>query len=479
MDLSKFMLNKDQNRFILFGLLVFLSLAITYLIVTVGIVISPVVLMIVFGIPSGLLIMYDYKYGVYFTLLFGYFMFMPQRILPVAIPVGVIYDTLIITTFFSMMIASSREGKKGWSAFNNPLSYILAVYVFYKVLQVFNPNAVSIGAYLVSLRAMAALLLYVVCVKMFKTYRVIANFIKVWLFVALLAGVYGLIQEVFGLMPFERAWVYADEVRVGLYVNWGHMRKFSFMSDPTSFGMFMGFAGMFCLALTTGDFKKEIKAILVVSALIMFYSSVFTGTRTAFAIIALGLVFYIALTINQKSTAIVAVFSALAFAVIMFGPFYGGSIQRIRSTFEPSTDASMNVRDVKRRRFQPYIKSHPIGGGEMTVGRSGMRYSPGHYLSGNFETDSGYLRTALETGYIGLTIQMVFYFVILYLGIDGFIRARNSKYKAILLAIVLSFFSLSVAHFTQEAMTQKPVNLIIIAGYAMIIKLRELDRLNE
>ena len=55
---------------------------------------------------------------------------------------------------------------------------------------------------------------------------------------------------------------------------------------------------------------------------------------------------------------------ALIGAFVLFAPIYGnGTINRLRSTFQISTDASLQVRDVNRHFIQPYSYSHPIGGG--------------------------------------------------------------------------------------------------------------------
>jgi len=64
----------------------------------------------------------------------------------------------------------------------------------------------------------------------------------------------------------------------------------------------------------------------------------------------------------------------------------------------------MNVRDNTRARVQPYARSHPFGGGLNTSGALGLKYDPGHPLAGNWDTDSGYLKTALERGLGGLAV---------------------------------------------------------------------------
>jgi hypothetical protein len=203
----------------------------------------------------------------------------------------------------------------------------------------------------------------------------------------------------------------------------------------------------------------------------MFLSMSYSGTRTAMAMVAVGIAFFICMTLQNKKTIIAA--GALVFlgAVVLLGPFYGGTVNRIRSTFSPSDDASMAVRDNKRVRLQEYVLSHPIGGGLATTGANGKKYSPGHYLAGGWDPDSGYLLTALEMGWIGLIIFQVFFFIVVYRGIQNYFVLDDPLLKTINLTYIVPFFALSVAHFTQDAMFQKPINIIVIVTYAVVIRI--------
>jgi hypothetical protein len=151
-------------------------------------------------------------------------------------------------------------------------------------------------------------------------------------------------------------------------------------------------------------------------------------------------------------------------------------MSRLRSTFRGGNDPSMAVRDIKRIRFQEYVQTHPIGGGLNSVGNIGLRYSPGHELAGEWEPDSGYLLTALESGWIGLIIFMTMFFVVLRSGINNFFSMNDPVLKTYLLAYIVPFMALSVAHFTQDAMFTKPMNVIIVATYALVYRIPALQK---
>jgi hypothetical protein len=136
----------------------------------------------------------------------------------------------------------------------------------------------------------------------------------------------------------------------------------------------------------------------------------------------------------------------------------------------------MAVRDYKRLSFQQYIQTHPIGGGLYTVGHNGERYAPGHPLAGKWDPDSGYLLTALETGWIGLLIFQGLFFLVLLQGINNFFAMKDPVLRTYILVFIVPFLALSVAHFTQDAMFYKPTNIIVYATYAVVVKLRTFEK---
>ncbi|MDQ2657789.1 MAG: O-antigen ligase family protein, partial [Bacteroidota bacterium] len=202
----------------------------------------------------------------------------------------------------------------------------------------------------------------------------------------------------------------------------------------------------------------------------------YSGTRTAFALVIVGVAFYITIMLHNRRTLVASAFIVFIGLVMLFGPFYGGTMTRLRSTFKASEDPSMAVRDYKRMKFQEYILTHPIGGGLYTVGKNGARYSPGHELAGDWDPDSGYLLTALETGWVGLLIFMGLFFGVILIGINNFFAIKDPVLRTYILVYIVPFMALSVAHFTQDAMFQKPTNILVYATYALVVKIRSFEK---
>jgi putative inorganic carbon (hco3(-)) transporter len=201
----------------------------------------------------------------------------------------------------------------------------------------------------------------------------------------------------------------------------------------------------------------------------------YSGTRTAiFALIA-GIGLFILMTLNNVRSLLFAVFCTLVFGFLMFAPIYGNvTLNRFRSAFHFSNDASYEVRNTNRAHIQPYIYAHPFGGGAMTTGTNGLKYSPNHYLAG-FPTDSGFLKSALEYGWVGFTLVCMLFFVILQQGVHAFYKEQVPLARAFLLAAVVALFGNIVSQYSQTAIGASPQIFLYHALIAMIVNISKLE----
>jgi len=292
----------------------------------------------------------------------------------------------------------------------------------------------------------------------------------------LLVALYALKQEYIGIESFELRWLHATPERFKLAFIWGHLRKWSFLSDISAFGLFAAYTGLVSGILAMGPFESKKRIVLGVTAMLSLFSMTFSGTRTATAMVVIGVVFFIILTINNRRTLIFAVGSVIVFLGLLYGPFYGSTLTRLRSTFNASEDPSMEVRNYKRAWLQPYAREHPMGGGLNTVGSTGKNTEPNHPLAGKYDPDSGYLRLALERGWIGLIVTLGVYTTILMYGVRKYYEVKDQRCKIMYAAYMAGFFSLTIANFAQDAMDQKPIVVIILSSYAIFVRLAEFDK---
>jgi cell division protein FtsW (lipid II flippase) len=132
------------------------------------------------------------------------------------------------------------------------------------------------------------------------------------------------------------------------------------------------------------------------------------------------------------------------------------------------------VRVVARTFIQPYIRSHPIGGGLGTTGFSGGRDHPGHYLA-NFQPDSSYVKRAAETGWIGLAIICLLYYLTLQAGLTAYFRAASVATKTLAAACTTSLFAFYVAEFAQVAIGGVSDVVVYYPILAIILKLKNYE----
>jgi putative inorganic carbon (HCO3(-)) transporter len=133
------------------------------------------------------------------------------------------------------------------------------------------------------------------------------------------------------------------------------------------------------------------------------------------------------------------------------------------------------VRDVNRASIQPYIYTHPIGGGIGTTGVLNYPKNIGHPLAG-FPTDSGLLQIVLEQGWIGLVLACLSYFIILKQSVQSYYRTRNPEFKVIYLAITGCVFGFVFAQYAQVAIGQVPNGFLFVGLVAILIRLNDIEK---
>lgn len=457
----------------LFAILLLVCLGMTYFIAQWGLGGGIAVLIAFVAVVVTAAIVINYRFGFYLVFLMGVFMFIVDRLAKIDFPMGTVYDGLTGLAFLSMFVGKNHND---WRSFKNTVTMAFVVLLIYQLLEFFNPSATSTVAWLMSWRNNSWFLLYAIAFQMFSSLKEVKRFTSVWMLAVFIVAAYGIYQHFFGLPDFEMAYLNEDPERVKLYIIWGQLRSFSILSDPSSYGLFTGMGALAAMAFALGPFRIRTRLAFGMLMVLFLIAMSYSGTRTAIAMVAVGVAFYVVIMLHNRRTLFAAgvlVFMGLA---LLFGPFYGGTMSRLRSTFRGSDDASMAVRDYKRLKFQEYIQTHPIGGGLNSVGKIGQRYAPGHELAGDWEPDSGYLLTALESGWIGLIIFQGMFFIVLLSGINNFFAMDDPVLKTYLLAYIVPFLALTVAHFTQDAVFTKPMNVIVYATYALVYKIPALQK---
>jgi O-antigen ligase len=340
---------------------------------------------------------------------------------------------------------------------------------------VFNPISESKLAWLYTFRTMAFvnICFFVFCLNI-RTQKFIKILIKWWIIWSFLNACYAIKQEYFGFFDFEQKVLDANPDMAARYFQQGHMRKFSMLTDPVTFAYNMVTASFLCIALMTGPIKLYKKFILGFLSILFLFVMLFSGTRAAYLIVPIILIFYAILTFNWKTLIFFGIASFII-GILVYTPSSNTLIIRFQSAFWPKHDASYMLRESNQAKIKPFIYSHPFGGGLGSTGEWGARFSPNTDL-GNFQPDSGYVRTTVELGWVGLFIFSIMVLMILITGIKYYYKIRDPELKSYSLASLLIIASWNVGNFAQQSIVQYPSNVLFFLAVALMIAVYRIDQ---
>lgn len=414
--------------------------------------------------------------GLYIVSVFAILVFYPNHLLGRdLLPLSPVWEILVLITFLgTFMQPTVRLGNSG-RLLKTPVSLVLLVYTLYLLLQVFNPNVPNLDGWFPSVRRwLIFILLYVSFYRMMTTAARIRYFVKFWIWAFFIIGLYGCYQQWFGYLPMELNYIMSTPGSFELLFQGGQLRKFSFLSDPATFGLQAGSMAVFTAVIALNTKEKRKKYLLFFFAIIMLLGMAYSGTRTANIIPPIGLAIYGMMTIQNRTTVFAIFIGTLMGLFLLFAPIYSSpTLNRMRTTFDKK-DESLNLRERNRHYIQPYLYAHPIGGGMGTTNALGAQLFPDHPLA-DFPTDSGLLRVGLEVGWIGLSIWVFFNLMIMSQGILYHFRIRNPEYRLYLVAMLAAIFPVIVCQYSQEAIGQFPGIVFLFASIAIFKRLLELD----
>ncbi|MFT5166217.1 MAG: putative inorganic carbon (HCO3(-)) transporter [Saprospiraceae bacterium] len=452
-------------------LLMLLALVVGFAIAILKLKLGIVLLAAILGIPILGACFINTRFGINMILAICFFVQFIGKY--TAAPIGTLLDALIFLMLFGILVNQVKS--RDWSFMKNPISAILLIWIAYNFIQVINPTAASKIAWVYTVRSMAgqSLLFFIGCYA-FTSYKSIKTTIKVIIAMVTILALYGLKQEFFGFNNTEMAWLTADPERFQLIFQWSRMRIFSLLSDPTTLGIVMAYMALFCIILITGPFKNWQKIALGIATICMLMTMAYAGSRTPVVLFPFGIIVFMILTLKKEYLIGGLFFFLVGVAFVMKGSS-NAVIFRIQSAFKPGASSdTMDVRFKNQKRIQPFIHSHPFGAGLGSTGLWGRRFTPDSFLA-KFAHDSGFVRVAVELGWIGLIIYMVFLFLVLKTSIKYYLRVKDPEIKVIYLGLTIVFFVLTLASYPQEAIVQLPTSIIFSTMLAIMVRLKEHD----
>lgn len=452
-------------------LLLLATLPVSYLLTTLDFKISFVLYLVLIGFPLVIVCLFNITFALGMMLLVSVLVVFGAKY--TGAPIGTLLDLLILVSAVGILLRQIKE--RDWSFMKIPLGYMVMIWLYYNILQVLNPGAESKMAWLYTVRSVAIqqTVFFIGAYALKDNKRGIFFLLKFIMLICAFGAFYGLKQQFLGFSATETNWMMADQSRYELYFQWGMLRIPSFCYDPTTFGILMACFALFCVALLVGPTKRWQKAVLGVFIVSALWAMGYTGTRTAVVLIPAGAIFYAGLIFNRKVFVVSLIFALIGVGFVLKSTS-SGVIYRIQSAFKPAHDDSMNLRLENQKKIQPFIQSHPLGGGLGSCGVWGKRFNPNSELS-SFPHDSSFVRMAVELGWIGLILYTLLHYFVLRTGLYYFIRCRDPLIKAIYAGITTWCFMLAVACYAQEAILQLPMNVIYNIFLAILVTLKNFD----
>jgi putative inorganic carbon (hco3(-)) transporter len=412
----------------------------------------------------------DLFLGVIVMLVAGFFLGLAAKYTDA--PIGTALDGLLVLMLVGLLARLIKE--RNFKFAKSPISFFIFAWIYFNLLQVLNPWAESKIAWVYTVRTVALLLaLYFIACYALSSYKRVLTTVKVILILGFISALYSLKQEWIGFSSAEETWLHADEERFMLIFQWDRMRVFSFFSDPTTFGILMGYMAMFALVLAAGPFKIWKRIALALAAVSMLLGMAYAGSRTPFVMLPVGVIFYLILTFKRETIFAGALFFMVG-GVMVLKSTNSAVIWRIQSAFRGESSDTIEVRMKNQEKVQPFIHSHPVGAGLGSTGYWGKRFSPDSWLA-SFAHDSLYVRLAVETGWIGLLLYMSLLFIAMKTSIYYYFRVKDPTIKTLYLGFTITVFLLALASYPQEAITLLPTSVIFYVMLAMIVRLKDFD----
>jgi putative inorganic carbon (HCO3(-)) transporter len=423
------------------------------ILLVMGVAIFPIVYSIV---------MYP-KFGMIVLIVMAYMLFVLGQF-GIEGPIGTVMDGLQLLLLIGVLINVKK--RQDWAVFKSPVTVVIFIWLGYNLLEVINPSAASQLAWLYTVRSVATVAIsYFVFMYNIRSVEYIRLLFKIWLVLSVIGAAYAFKQEYIGFNQHELQYLSIPGVAQLLFID-GHWRKFSIFSDPVAFAYNMVMPSIFCICVITLNIKLKKKIALAALTGFFLYAMIFSGTRGANVLVPAALILFAILRYN-KQVLIFSCFAALFLLFLIYVPTSNVNLYRFQSAFKPNNDASYNLRKRNQKRIQPYIQSHPMGGGLGSTGIWGQRFSPDSYLA-HFPPDSGYIRVAVEDGWVGLIIFCAFMFFIIKTGINNYYLIEDPELKVYCLAMTLIIFAYNLANFPQEALVQFPSNILFYLEAALI-----------
>jgi cell division protein FtsW (lipid II flippase) len=349
--------------------------------------------------------------------------------------------------------------------------------MIYCIAEIFNPEARSMEAWVYAVRGLALYMMLTIPLTLLYANKVadLDRFIKIVLFLSIIAALWGLRQFFFGPDAAETTWLNEGKNR-STHVLFGVLRVFSFFSDAGQFGAGIAQSGVIATVIFLGPFSLKTRCLALLCAFLFFFLMIVSGTRGALIVPVAGMLSYLFASKNFKLLVaglmvLGATFVFLKYTTIAHDIY---QVRRMRTALDPN-DASLQVRLTNRVIINDYLKDKPFGGGIGTSGSWGQRFTPGTLLA-ETPNDGWYVRVMAETGVVGFYLHLG---ILLYIGLAGLhktMKVKDPRLRHKLLALFAGYVGIAFSSYGNPLLGQIPTGIILYMTWAYLFLAPDLDQ---
>lgn len=414
------------------------------------------------------------RIGIITVLIFNFFVLGIGRYIPMTW--GLLMDGLMVLMYLALFFKAFRI-MVPWARANSQLTLLVSIWFGYAVLQIVNPEAVSVAAWFYAMRGLALYqwLFVPLVFILFNKRTDLHLFFLIWGTLSVLATIKGMQQLIFGVDSYEQAWL--DAGGDVTHILFGKLRIFSFYSDAGQFGASQGHTGVVFGVLALFAKNRKFQIFCGIVAMAGLLGMMISGTRGAIAVPAMGGVMFILVRKHIPSIVLGVLMGIGVFVFFKYTTIGNDNdqIRRMRTAFDPN-DASLEMRRINQAKLKGYLATRPLGGGIGSTGNWGKRFSPNTFLA-NTATDSWFVAVWADTGVVGLYLHLFILFFILVTGAyNCMFKIRDDWLKGQITALVCGMAGIMLASYGNGVFGQFPTCILMYTGMVFIFIAPKLDK---
>ncbi|MEG0011771.1 MAG: O-antigen ligase family protein [Muribaculaceae bacterium] len=389
--------------------------------------------------------------------------------------ISVFMDSLLISELLIIFIHIAFAKTIHWRSALNILSGVTFLWMIYCIIEVINPSGMFEAWVLSRGLIFNGFIITIFASLIIVRFKQVKIIIILYSILTIIAIAKAMMQKYLGFDFAEQRWL--NEGGASTHLISTGTRYFSFFTDAGNFGSNMGCAAILFTIMAFYVQNKGLKIYFLIVAAISAYAMMMSGTRGAIIVPLGGLALY---TIVSKNFKALIVGGVLLTGIYVFFAFtYIGQsdpmIRRMRTAFNPSEDASFNVRVENKKKLADHLKNKPFGEG---LGLSGVENKK---TSDRFTTqvphDSWYVKLWVETGIVGLLLYIAgLVAVVINCAYIIMFKIKSREVKGVLTAMLCGIFGLMLSAYGNAFFGQYPTMIIVFVFLSIILKGQLLDK---